>query len=225
MDLRDGIATVEGDTHIGKWVRDTGKLCHDTGLFMDLWPALHAAGYGPLRTIVDAGAFIGDHTAEYARQAKRVLAFEPNPVAFDCLEHNMQSFDNVECYPLGLSEGNSYTASLHACDNVGASHVTDDGAGRICLAPLDQYELDDLDFIKLDIEGMEPAALRGASGTMQLCRPAVLVEINHGALARIGYHPDDILGLLEDWKYRCRPFRGSYRDPQWDALCLPKERT
>jgi hypothetical protein len=41
---------------------------------------------------------------------------------------------------------------------------------------LDEYKLRRLDFIKLDIEGMELEALEGASQTIERCRPIMLIE-------------------------------------------------
>ena len=42
--------------------------------------------------------------------------------------------------------------------------------------PLDHLALVDVDFIKIDVEGYEPFALRGAKNTLVRCRPVVLFE-------------------------------------------------
>ena len=59
--------------------------------------------------IVDAGANIGLFTLFMDRVARdlTILAFEPNPAAFDCLAANTASSGSrVKCYPFGLSREN-----------------------------------------------------------------------------------------------------------------------
>jgi hypothetical protein len=45
------------------------------------------------------------------------------------------------------------------------------------LRTLDSYALEDVGFVKIDVEGHELAALRGAEQTLRRCRPLVLVEV------------------------------------------------
>ena len=59
--------------------------------------------------IVDAGANIGLFTVFASRLAKnlKIVAFEPNPSAFDCLLANAAACDaDVTCLPIGLSREN-----------------------------------------------------------------------------------------------------------------------
>ena len=41
---------------------------------------------------------------------------------------------------------------------------------------LDSFQLDDVAVIKIDIEGMEVAALRGMTDTLTRCRPHIFIE-------------------------------------------------
>lgn len=122
---------------------------------------------------VDAGANLGNHTMWLAVVCGlEVWAFEP--VYPDVLRQNvdMNSSAAVHVEPYGLS--NRSGAGFHA------------GRGRLVLKPnnspelplrtLDSYALDDVAVVKLDIEGMEPLALRGASETIQRCRPVIFSE-------------------------------------------------
>lgn len=59
--------------------------------------------------IMDAGANIGLFTLFVSRLAKnlRIISFEPNPAAFDCLKANAEAWGTaVRCLPLGLSREN-----------------------------------------------------------------------------------------------------------------------
>ena len=57
---KEGIAILENDTHISKWVEESGKLDHDQN---DIPLILKYINEGD--TVVDCGAFIGDHTIAY----------------------------------------------------------------------------------------------------------------------------------------------------------------
>lgn len=58
---------------------------------------------------------------------------------------------------------------------------------------LDSYELNNVRFIKMDVEGHEVAVLRGAAETIQRNHPLLIIEGDHGA--------DDIVSLVESWNY------------------------
>lgn len=64
--------------------------------------------YNPL--IIEAGAFRGDGIVKAARiwPQGRIIAFEPDPNAYEELEKNIRSLSNVELHPLAL---NSYNGS------------------------------------------------------------------------------------------------------------------
>ena len=59
-----------------------------------------------------------------------------------------------------------------------------------------------LDFIKIDIEGGELPALRGAEQCIRRYRPAVMVEINQGTYASAGYKPADVYAFFRSLDYR-----------------------
>jgi hypothetical protein len=56
-------------------------------------------------------------------------------------------------------------------------------------------------FIKLDVEGSELKALRGAAGTLRATRAPVLVEYLPGRMEAMGEDPADLLALMDDCGY------------------------
>ncbi len=215
--LPNGIAVIEGDTHISKWVEDSGRIDHDQNMLPLLVPFIR-----PGSTVIDIGAFIGDHTVFYAGIAGHVHAFEPNVEAFQCLKHNVPS--NVTCYLTGASDTH-HTAQLAVDPNSGASHLKDATDGVKCF-PLDDLVLTDVSFIKLDCEGFEVSALDGLRGTIFNEQPAMLIEINEGALDRQGREPADIYERLMDHGYTWRNIYAEQRceGPQYDIICIPNDR-
>jgi FkbM family methyltransferase len=210
-----GIWVISNDSHISKWVEQEGRLDHDTYALGRILPHIKSGD-----TVVDVGAFIGDHTIAYAHathgiDSGRVLAFEPNPLPFECLRRNMTGLAHVQCINKGLSNKPGEMAVV-ASDNAGASHL---GRGEgVPIVTLDSLELDRLDFLKIDAEGMEFRILRGATQTIARCKPTMYIEINQGALERAGTSAAEVYAELEMHGYR---MTGIEDGPQFDIFAIP----
>jgi FkbM family methyltransferase len=146
----------------------------------------------PGDTVIDAGAYIGTHTIAFAKiigNSGRVLAFEPNPVAFKILKNNCvrNSCSNVVLYQyaLGNAEG-QVSLFINTNDNVGASYLLDvnegsDSKNHQIIAEqrrLDSILNDSLHFIKADVEGMELELLEGSENLIIKHKPVIFLESN-----------------------------------------------
>lgn len=217
-----GVAIVDGDTHLSKWVLEHGRLDIQDEYCRSF------KGYIPVNgVVIDVGACIGDQTLSYAMLVGpngMVLAYEPNPEAFECLRHNMRTLFQVGCYPYALGAELGHGRLLQA-KNLGANQVWP-GEGPVDIYPLDVFTkiLPKLDFMKIDAEGFEPEILRGAVETLKRFKPVVLVEINRPLLEERGKTAADIIGPLESLGYDVRPSEPhhSFDMDQLDALCVPK---
>ncbi|HVA86926.1 MAG TPA: FkbM family methyltransferase [Candidatus Saccharimonadales bacterium] len=139
----------------------------------------------PARNAVDVGANKGVYTFVLARLARHVYAFEPNPKIFRILRATAPRRATIS--PLALSDrsGNAalrvpYGPSGHS--NQGGSLSAVKVSGEHTEVPVERRRLDDLDlpdigFIKIDVEGHESAVLDGARATIARDRPALLVEM------------------------------------------------
>lgn len=139
---------------------------------------------------LDVGANIGNHALYYAGIFKRVIAFEPNPIAYKLLEASllMNRMSNVHLCRVALGTRKEKTA-LHVCDdNLGMSSLTgghqagfdieiETGIGDDLVEELadDQSAIS---FIKLDVEGFEADALEGLRRTITKHRPVIAIELN-----------------------------------------------
>lgn len=135
------------------------------------------------RTAVDGGAHIGTWSVALAAEFTRVIAFEPAGDTRECLRNNLAArrIYNVEVLGYALGETNGIVS---ICDdprrpgNTGARHVDTRGGGyQVQVGPLDDFKLENVDFLKLDVEGYELAALHGARQTLLRCHPVVLIEV------------------------------------------------
>ena len=155
------------------------------------------------RTAIDAGANLGFYTLRLSGLAQNVHAFEINPgVTRDLVAAQLS---NVRLVSYGLSDGERpvtlyvpllggrmplYGWASLSRGNCPDTDVEMEIQGHV--RPLDAFGLDDVDFIKIDVEGHELQVLQGARQTLEKCRPRILVEVRDlaavsGYLGQLGY--------------------------------------
>jgi FkbM family methyltransferase len=127
------------------------------------------------RRAVDIGAHIGLWARELAERFDSVLAFEPVEAHRACFLRNVGAI-NVELSPFALGERPGLVAFDWDGKNTGHARVAEGIEGDIPMRTLDEYELEDVDFVKVDAEGYEVKILRGSQETLLRCRPVVCVE-------------------------------------------------
>jgi FkbM family methyltransferase len=111
--------------------------------------------------VLDVGAYTGEWAEPVARRTRaRIHAFEPNPVPFRKLEQRVGSFEHVTLHPYGLGRSDG-TATL-ALEGPGASIYTTSsphGSAPVSIRDvagvLDELHIDDVDVMKVNIEGGE----------------------------------------------------------------------
>lgn len=140
------------------------------------------------RTAIDGGAHIGTWTAAMAKRFQKVIAFEPALDTYECLTRNLEGKSNVESYPAALGAFRSRCSVVDdktRPGNTGSRYITR-GGNEVPMVTVDSCHLDDLDFLKLDLEGYEPFALAGSIETLERCRPVVMIEVKRFDPPRFG---------------------------------------
>lgn len=216
------IALLKDDSHFGPWIKQAGRLDHDQWLLQKILPFIPKDG-----VVVDAGAYIGDHTIAYLKKVGsqgRVFAFEPNKDAFECLHHNMGGAENVGLFNAGLSDKREKIGIEFCGNNYGMAHLT--GDGEIECMTLDEVFPAGCDFIKLDVEGFELKALNGAKAAIAQFKPVMLIEMNSATLQRQNTTYEEIFAFLDSMGYDYRNIddTGDLTPPQYDLLCTPQKK-
>jgi len=191
-------------------------------------------------TVLDIGANIGTHTLWFANKVGdkgRVLAFEPQRLIFQTLCANMaiNSIQNTDCKHMGVGSVqkliDSPVLDPTKPQNFGGFSLEDDRKGdKVAICKIDDIGLTSCDFIKIDVEGMEPDVLMGGLNTIATLRPYIYIEIDREE------NNDLIVEILSELLYELEPHATKLYSPDYkgknifgdtiskNALCIPKEK-
>jgi FkbM family methyltransferase len=133
-------------------------------------PAYSLACFSP-----EGEASYGAYALAAAACGAHVMAFEPEPSVFVDLERNAKLNDfSIECYPFALSSGPQTIDMREFAPHWPQQTIS----GPYEATALDRFDLQRLDWCKIDVEGHEVEVLRGAAETLKRCKPVVIVEVH-----------------------------------------------
>ena len=163
-------------------------------------------------TALDIGAHVGAVSIYLARKFDRVVAFEAVPTTFEFLRRNTAELPNVTALNIavGPSAGEVYLS--HYPRHGQLSHVAPDAdvpktqrVGPIPVRTIDSFDLPEVSFIKIDVEGYELPVLEGARRTLEQFRPMILVEQNGNEELHFGRPRNEASLFLENLGMRRHP--------------------
>ena len=138
--------------------------------------------YKPNGVFVDCGALNGATTLEYARHIpnfKHAYVYEPLPQMYQACVRNLSVFSK-ERVTIRQAAVSSHKGRLHFDSCVeGSSHISNEGSMVVEAICLDEDISEPVDFIKMDIEGAEQAAIEGAQNHIRNDRPVLAISIYH----------------------------------------------
>lgn len=158
---------IDGDPTIGRSLELYGEYCH-----------LEVEAIKSLVTqnswFVDVGANIGVHTVGVSPYVQRVIAFEPDLDNFDVLVKNCSGCGCKNVTPTRLAVSDQMGETSTQFDYGKTTLVS----GAACkTAPIDMLGLPQIDFVKIDVEGMELEVLYGMRGTLASAKPYLFIEM------------------------------------------------
>src|ERR1700682_3279062 len=141
----------------------------------------------PGDTVIDVGANIGTHTVAFANMVGptgTVHAYEPQRRLFQMLSGNvaLNALEWVVCHqgavgdvmgevhlpPLPPPDTFFNYSAVSLVDSIGPDNKTGD---KVPLVTLDSLDLSSCAVVKIDVEGMDPAVLMGATRLIERCQP------------------------------------------------------
>jgi len=170
-------------------------------------------------TILDVGANVGEtalNMAQIAGVKSIVYAIEANPVTFDSLEFNcyLNPELNIKRINIGLSDMlttmqvNNRTERNKGADQLKSlnDQSTENGGAKVDVKTIDYLietgELsNNIDLIKIDVEGMEFPVLKGAKKLLENNRPVLFLEFSESNFKDFGYSGSEVVEYLKSFEY------------------------
>jgi FkbM family methyltransferase len=152
------------------------------------------------RTAVDVGAHIGLWSFNLAHAFAHVHAFEPVSLHRACFALNTSGLTNITMHECALGALPGRVSIRSAPGSSGDSSVAP--GDDIVMRRLDDFDLQDVDLIKVDCEGFEENVLVGGCDTLLKWRPTVIVEQKRDMASRFGLKPQGAVTMLKGmgWK-------------------------
>lgn len=130
---------------------------------------------------IDVGGFDGATSLEFSRLCKEyehIHIFEPDKKNIAMIQKNLGSVRDVTLHKIGLSDVKQTLSFIsHGSD----SRIAESGENSIEVGPLDQAVAGAISFIKIDIEGGEINAIKGAAEKIRNYSPKMAICVYHKA--------------------------------------------
>ncbi|AOZ93254.1 FkbM family methyltransferase [Paenibacillus crassostreae] len=157
---------------------------------------------------IDGGAYIGDTVEIFLKQTneifKKIYSFEPEKTKHEEFLRKFSGYHNIELYPHGLWSERG-VLRFNAVDD-GSSGVNKDGDTDITVVSIDDVlNGKPVTYIKMDIEGAELEALKGAQNTIKRHKPKLAICIYHKPLDLVEI-PLFIKQLVPEYKIYIRHY-------------------
>ena len=145
---------------------------------------------------LDIGAHVGIWSKRLAKEFTKVIAFEPIPQHIECWKANMVE-RNVVLNKVAISDkvGTATMKYINYFTGMSTLHYNAEEMEiefkkltkeKVIQEPInvsvetntiDSYDFNNVDFIKMDVEGHELEALKGAENTIRKFKPPIYIEI------------------------------------------------
>lgn len=188
------IASTSFHTEFCQMLKETGieeeRIVDIAGMMLDVY---HHQQYFDLPVLqehrkahevfVDGGCYDGENSRMFVKWAdnskKTIYAFEPDEKNFRTCQCILEEINDVPfaLIPKGLW---SKETALDFCAKANeGSRFAEGGGVHIPVTSLDAAIDEKVTFIKMDIEGAEYEALRGAENLIRRCKPKLAISIYH----------------------------------------------
>ena len=193
----------------------------------------------PCSNILDIGANVGLFSLELSLINSDICyhLFEPIPTTFEMMKKtaclNNVNSDKFIMNNLGMSdeEGKFDFYLPGACEAASLKPINDqfylkesDEMGNYSgkavikkveckVSTVDKYvetnNIEDIGFIKIDVEGNEKSVLLGAEKVLNKFHPLIYCELLRIHAARFGYHPNEVIEYMKNFDYKCYTLRNN----------------
>ncbi|TFF87608.1 MAG: FkbM family methyltransferase [Promethearchaeota archaeon] len=210
-----------------KFINGITMVIHEMLFFPDFFHKKVKVHQGDI--VLDVGAFMGlssIHLSKHVGPEGFVYAIEP--VIPDTLQKNLKANEvsNVKCLPFAVGEKKG-DLEIEISDFIADSSITKreytqeyytqtkNVEVRTIDSLVKELGLDRVDYVKMDIEGAEELALRGAEGVLKEFKPKLSISSYHIDFENEPQH-DKLVRLLKEYGYTLKEKRKSHIYAWWE---------
>lgn len=175
-------------------------------------------------TVLDIGASIGYFSMTLAKcvgESGMVLSFQPTKPGFDylCRNKEINNYSQIKPFNLAAWDKNelvrmpmsSFATNTQWCNGVNISDFLEKN-----------YEINKIDFIKMDIDGAEPWAIKGLIKIFKNNPNLKMIcEYYPKYINASNGNPEEFLNILKEY-FNLTIIDGDYGDGYWNYLCERK---
>lgn len=133
--------------------------------------------------LLDCGGYDGntviDYIETYGENYKKIYCFEPDPTQFEVCKENTKKYANIVCINKGVSDESGTMKFISDVTAAGGNKISEAGNISVDIAIIDEEIKEPVTFIKMDIEGVETAALHGCKQHIKNDRPHLTICLYH----------------------------------------------
>ena len=172
------------------------------------------------KNAIDIGVYRGVYSLKLSQNFKQIYAFEPNPLLFPYLKKKLRKIiKNIDLYNLALSDHTGTTElklplrsesifkdNIEELYQLGAASIHPNNEFKsfkkvmVNTEKLDNISINDIGFIKIDVEGHELEVINGAKETISKNKPVLLIEIEKRHSKR---SVEDTINSINNLGYNC----------------------
>jgi FkbM family methyltransferase len=175
-------------------ILDVIQNCHLNGTFYEVEELEMIRRYFQAgQVFLDIGSNVGNHAiyVEKFLQPKSVVVVEPNPHAIAILMINLalnrSQKTDTQYLGIGLSDREEAVVIEIPPNNLGGARLrSQQGSGIRVVRGDNLFRQETIDFIKIDVEGLELEVLQGLDRTLSLNRPKIFIEVSNENVPRFG---------------------------------------
>lgn len=185
------------------------------------------------RNCIDIGSNNAVNAIHYAKEFEWVECFEPTHLAQQLWRNTVKdnSVDNVTLHTNALAEYAGTTEILLHERNGGHNHLahwdknprsrqaaSTRATQTVDVLLLDDFDFENVDFIKIDVEGYEWFVLKGALKTLQHNRPLLQLEIVAKQCRKFNYAAEQMIEWIRTLDYRAASKRDGWLDGEFTSV-------
>ena len=174
---------------------------------------------------VDVGAYTGDtvldYIASYGMSYNKIYCYEITESMVLYMKNNFSNLPNVEIRNLAVAEKASKLYLDANSTSASANRVKEAGVDAVNAVSLDEDIKEKISMIKMDIEGGEISAIKGAKEHIKNDLPKLFISVYHSNDDIITI-PKLIRSYMDKYDFYLRYYGGNLYATEIVLICLPK---